>query len=48
MHFDTSCSEDFFGEAKSKNFGLYVVVPEGYQYADIFRANLQRKSSRHL
>jgi len=26
-------SSDFFGTNRSKSFGLYVVVPEGYQYA---------------
>jgi hypothetical protein len=27
------CSENFFGTSKSKSFGLYVIVPEGYQCA---------------
>jgi hypothetical protein len=30
------CSDDFFGDAKPKRFGLYVVVPEGYQWANVF------------
>jgi hypothetical protein len=30
---DTCCSDNFFGNAKSKSLGLYVIVPEGYQCA---------------
>ncbi len=26
-------SQNFFGTSKSKSFGLYVIVPEGYQCA---------------
>jgi hypothetical protein len=25
-------SDDFFGDSRSKKFGLFVIVPEGYQY----------------
>ena len=39
------CSEDFFGDAKSKRFGLYVVVPEGYQCAHTFCATRKQYSS---
>jgi hypothetical protein len=24
-------SDDFFGDGRSKKFGIYVIVPEGYQ-----------------
>ena len=34
--FHTCCSDDFFGNTKSKSFGLYVIVPEGYQCAYFF------------
>jgi hypothetical protein len=43
-------SSDFFGTNRSKSFGLYVVVPEGYQYAlesfGVYRSVLF--SFRHL